>query len=178
MAAVIVFVLLVLLVVVLRRVQRNRLGRPTVDLQVAHTPFKKNKYFLSNAEQAFYRVLRSVIGQRFEVFAKVRLLDVLWLPPQVQGKQKFKNMVQSKHLDFVLCEPKTMLPTLVIELDDSSHQRAENSGRDALKDRVLSDAGLPLLRVKVCSVYDVRALASALEGALPGAVGLCAGVGG
>ena len=132
------------------------------------TPFKKNKYFLSTAEQVFFRVLKHVVDERFEVLAKVRLLDLLWLPPQAPTKQKFRNMAQSKHADFVLCDPKTLVPVLVVELDDSSHQRADRQDGDAVKNRLLEDAGLPILRVKCQQAYDTRALAEEIQKAVGG----------
>lgn len=134
------------------------------------TPFKKNKYFLTSAEQVFFRILKHVVDGEFEVLTKVRLLDLLWLPPQAPTKQRFKNMAQSKHADFVLCDTKTLVPVLVVELDDVSHQREERQGGDAVKNRLLVDAGLPILRVKCQQAYDTRALGEGIQQAVRGAV--------
>lgn len=69
-------------------------------------------------------------GRPVDVFAKVWLLDVLWLSPQAQNRQRYRNMVQSKHVDFVLCDPDALFPTLAIELDHSSHARDDRERRD------------------------------------------------
>jgi len=129
-------------------------GAPTKE----RSPFKRNKFFLTTAEQSFFGCLKHVVAGRFELFAKVRLLDVLWLPPDAQSKQRWRNMVQSKHVDFLLCDSKTLLPLVAVELDDSSHNRGDRQDRDDLVDGVLEAAGLPILRVTARSAYDTRAL--------------------
>ena len=40
-----------------------------------------NKYFVSNAEADFYRVLTRVVGDRGHILAQVSLGQLLWLPP-------------------------------------------------------------------------------------------------
>lgn len=127
------------------------------------TPFKTNKFFLTAAEQSFYGCLKQAVGGRLDIFAKTRLLDVLWLPPQAEGKQRWRNMAQSKHVDFLLCDPKTLLPALAIELDDSSHGRADRQVRDELVEKMLEDAGLPLMRIDTQAAYNVRALGEAIQ---------------
>ena len=52
-----------------------------------------------------------------------------------------------RHVDFLLCEPYTLKPLLVIELDDHSHLKPEAQAADRFKDAVFAGAGLPLLRL-------------------------------
>lgn len=47
-----------------------------------------------------------------------------------------------------------MSPLLAIELDDASHEREDRAERDRNVDRILRDAGLPILHIKVQSFYD------------------------
>ncbi len=125
-------------------------------------PFQRKWYLLSRMERAYYDVLRQAVAQRYVVFAKVRLFDVLWLPPTVKNRQFFMNVVTSKHADFVLCDPDTMSPVLVIELDDPSHQAAYRRHRDQVFNAVLKSAGLPVLRMSARQTYDVQELADIL----------------
>jgi very-short-patch-repair endonuclease len=63
------------------------------------------------------------------------------------------NRVKSKHIDFVICDA-ALCPIIAVELDDSSHQRAERQARDRDVDRILQIASLPILRVPVRRTYD------------------------
>ena len=84
--------------------------------------------------------------------------DVLSLPDGTLNRQSWSGRVRQKHLDFVLCDRERVCPVLVIELDDSTHQRADVRARDAVKDEVLEAAGLPILRVAARRAYDVQDL--------------------
>jgi hypothetical protein len=68
-------------------------------------PYQKKWYLLSPAERDFYEALRQAVGNRYLIFAKVRLLDLLWLPQNLSNRQTHMNRVQAKHVDFVLCHP-------------------------------------------------------------------------
>jgi hypothetical protein len=52
-----------------------------------------------------------------------------------------------------------MQPVLGIELDDSSHQRADRIERDEFVTRVFEAAGLPLLHIPARASYSVQDLA-------------------
>jgi hypothetical protein len=64
-------------------------------------PYKRRKYFFSPAERSFYGVLlRALEGFDVKVFAKVRLLDVLYVP-DIPKKIVYLNRVSAKHVDFL-----------------------------------------------------------------------------
>lgn len=58
-----------------------------------------------------------------------------------------------KHVDFLVCDLKSVRPLVALELDDQSHARADRKTRDELVEAVFAAAGLPLLRVPVKSGY-------------------------
>ena len=76
------------------------------------------------------------------------------------------NRIDRKHVDFVLCDPKTMQPKLVVELDDSSHQRADRKKRDQEVDDAFSAAQLPILHVICKSQYQSENLKRQIQTAL------------
>ena len=128
-----------------RDVQRQ--ARPATFL------YERTERFLSFAESAFLRALRAAVADEYEIFAKVRLLDLLNMKAG-EGRQAAFNRVQAKQLDFLLCERGTSRPVLAIELDDSSHQRSDRRARDAFVEEVLEVIGLPALRVPVTRSDD------------------------
>lgn len=74
--------------------------------------------------------------------------------------------MQSKHVDFVVCDRARVCPILVIELDDRSHQRDKVQVRDAFIDEVFRSVGLPILRVKAARAYDVLDLRKQIQKAV------------
>ena len=98
-------------------------------------------------------MLGQAIDSDLYIFAKVRLSDLLWLPQGTRDRQAYLNRIQSKHVDFVLCDGATTEPRLLIELDDSSHQSARRRSRDAFVDEAVRRAGLPILRVPAKRSY-------------------------
>jgi hypothetical protein len=132
-------------------------------------PYRRKDYLLSVAERSFYEVLRQALGEGdCLVFAKVRLLDLLWLPKGTAQAQSHRNRVMSKHVDFVLCSRRELRPQLVIELDDKSHEDEERRTRDALVDRVLGAAGLPILHLSARRTYSTRDLVEQIQSAMSG----------
>lgn len=135
-----------------------RLGSPA---EAPGFPYRQRDDFLSPAEFSFYRVLAAAIGSQAIICPKVGLGDVFYVAHS-NNKQSFRNKIDRKHVDFLLCDPQTMRPRLGIELDDASHGRAERVERDQFVDGVFAAAGLPLLRFPARSGYDPKALSAQL----------------
>jgi very-short-patch-repair endonuclease len=98
-------------------------------------------------------VLCQAVDSRYSVFAKVGLGDLLMIPHGTLNFWTYRNKIDRKHADFVLCAPDDLAPLLVIELDDSSHDRLERRERDFFVDAALDVAGLPILRVPAQHAY-------------------------
>jgi hypothetical protein len=119
----------------------------------AELPYRQRDDFLSAAELSFYRVLRQAVGDHAAILCKVNLADIFFvaLPNQTQS---YRNKIDRKHVDFLVCEPTTLHPRLGIELDDASHERRKRQQRDEFVDAVFATAGLPLLRIAAQVGYN------------------------
>lgn len=115
------------------------------------------------AERSFYEALRLAVNEELHIFAKVRLCDLVDIPKGTEKRQSHFNRIQSKHVDFVLCDRRDVCPVLAIELDDSSHQRAARQSRDHFVESALEAAGLPLLRIRAARGYSVPEIASQIS---------------
>lgn len=124
-------------------------------------PYRLRDDFLSPAELSFYKVLQLVVKDRATISTKVNLADLFFVP-RGEGQQSYRNKIDRKHVDFLLCDPITMKPLAGIELDDSSHQRADRIERDNFVDGVFQSAGLPLLHFPVRQSYNVAELSAFL----------------
>lgn len=129
--------------------------------------FRSCDRLLSPAEASFYAALRIALehlGADHQplVFAKVRLADIL--RPDRAGDSRSANQsrwnrISQKHADFILCDPGTTRPLLVIELDDVSHARADRAERDCFVNRACESARLPILHVRAAARYAPADLA-------------------
>ena len=127
-------------------------------------PYRIRDDFLSSAELNFYRVLRTAVGDWAVICPKVSLGDLFYAKTGDRSQNlRWKNKIDRKHVDFLLCDPGTMRPLLGIELDDTSHQQKKRQDRDIFVDQVFAAAGLPLQRVPVRASYNVRELSAVLR---------------
>ena len=110
--------------------------------------YKRKNFFLTKSEHEFYDNLMKAVGDKYYIFAQV------YLPTLVDHKIKGQNWrgsfahINRKSVDFVLCDRTYLSPKLAIELDDISHQRQDRQNRDREVERILKQAGVPLLRIE------------------------------
>jgi hypothetical protein len=127
-------------------------------------PYHIRDDFLSPAELNFYRVLGTATGDWAVVCPKVSLGDLFYAQTGSYATNvAYRNKIDRKHVDFLLCDSRSMHPLLGVELDDGSHQRAYRQERDRFVEEVFEAAGLPLLRIEVQTSYNVQALSAALR---------------
>lgn len=122
--------------------------------------YEKREDFLTAAELAFMRVLTEAVEDKLHVMCKVRLGDLLKVREGIGGKNYMSaiNKIQSKHVDFVLCEKTKYTVKAVIELDDSSHETEERKIRDAFVDEAMANAGIKIFHIPVQQVYSLPEL--------------------
>jgi len=111
--------------------------------------YRPTTHLFTAAERSFYGVLVGAVGPDYKVFGKVRLADII-LPEGAESSSAWWsafNRVAYKHIDFVICEQATSKIHCCVELDDSSHARRDRKERDEFLEEMLSQSGVPLLRV-------------------------------
>ncbi len=124
--------------------------QPTVHVEPVET-------LLTAAEQKFYEALDAAIDGRLLILSKVRVADLLTVTSASQpARYRVFRSIACKHVDFVLAEAENLHPIAAIELDDSSHQRADRRLRDQLLDELFEKAAFPLLRFRTAATYSPR----------------------
>lgn len=137
-------------------------GRKVADLR--QYPYLLRDNFLSPAELSFYLVLKNLVGDRAVISTKVNLGDLFYVKSHDRSEfRTYTNKVDRKHVDFLLCDPKTIHPLVGIELDDKSHKRSDRKTRDDFVEMVFRAAQMPLLRVPAQRAYSSVELASLLR---------------
>lgn len=167
-------VIFFLIVVSLKAFTLNRL-RKRIWKKVRSVGFDMDTHYESRntlhtpAEQTFHNALQRVVdGDQYQINGKTRLADLI----QVRGSQVTPgwqsafNRIKSKHVDFVIIEKGSSRILGVIELDDSSHNRSDRIERDQFVDKILKQAGIPILHVPWCRNYPLLELEQRLSDVL------------
>jgi len=126
--------------------------------------YKRVNNIFTASEKRFYRVLQEVVGDRYVIFAKVRVADVL-LPISTKDRSRWRsafNKVACKHFDYVLCDHDLRI-LAAIELDDPSHNKKDRQERDIFLEWACKSAGFPLIRIKTAKHYDIGDLRRRLQ---------------
>jgi hypothetical protein len=127
-------------------------------------PYSVRDHFLSPAEHSFFMVLKSAVSDSALISIKVGLGDLFCVKSSDASKYRtLTNKIDRKHVDFLLCDPKTVHPIAGIELDDKSHQRSDRQARDEFVENVFRAANLPLIRIPVKHSYSVTELQTLLH---------------
>ncbi len=119
-------------------------------------PYYKRKSLVTKSELRFFKALQKAVLDEWEIFAMVRIADLIQVQKGNPQGRKWLNKILAKHIDFVLCDPMSLEPVLAIELDDASHQRADRIERDEFVNDAMEAADLPLLRIPVEDGYSAR----------------------
>ena len=154
-----IFPLIVLVVVVVILVVAGALLRPAdrVAKPTGSAPaYEAIPALLTPAERSFFGVLQQALASDYQIFAKVRLADIVRpvRSPSRSGWQSAFNRITGKHVDFVLCDSERLGIVAVVELDDRTHERFERGVRDSLVDTALAGAKIPVLRVSARQAYS------------------------
>ena len=127
-------------------------------------PYLLRDDFLSQSEHSFYLVLKQVVSDRALICPKVNLGDLFYVKSKDSSKYRtYTNKIDRKHVDFLLCDPKTVEPLLGIELDDRSHKRSDRKARDEFVELVFEAAQLSMVRIPLRRNYSTSEIEAILR---------------
>lgn len=154
MEQIIVIAIVVILILVLNQVKKNRNELANNEKDVL--PYKVRDDFLTDAEYSFYKLLKLSLNDNVVICTKVGLKDIFFIGKGVGNDyMKYFGKISQKHVDFLLCDPETMKPLCAIELDDASHTNKKNLERDLFVEKVYKDANFKLIRISTASDLSV-----------------------
>jgi hypothetical protein len=127
-------------------------------------PYQMRGMLLSDAELKFFDSLKKVTGENVYICTKVGLSDIFIVKSNDQSQYRiYTNKIDRKHVDFLICDKKTMRPLVGLELDDKSHQREDRRARDAFVDEVFKAAKLPIVHIPAKRDYSLKELGDQLS---------------
>lgn len=121
----------------------------TQDQEQDWTKTYQKTHLLTKNEYYEYKKLKQYADKyNLIICPKVRLLDLV-IPRDSRNNLAALGKINSKHVDFVICDDKLYVKG-IIEIDDNSHKQQERVERDKFVDSVLRSVGY-----KVVHTYSV-----------------------
>lgn len=107
---------------------------------VLSSEYVRKKQLLTPPEQELFAVLKKINPDKYEVVPQMALVNVI----DKKTNTSYRNEL-FRVCDFCFVDKKTFEPLLLVELNDSSHNRADRAERDEKVAAICEDAGLPLV---------------------------------
>jgi very-short-patch-repair endonuclease len=118
---------------------------------------------MTNAERDCYHALVSEMGPDYDFFPQIHL-DAIVQPTDTRKARFYAfRHINQKSVDFVACDKKELRPLFAIELDDKTHNQPKRIERDREVERILHDAGIPLIRIANRGHFDPKELAAVVQ---------------
>lgn len=123
-----------------------------IEEKSSRLPYRLREPFLSKTEAALFRLLTDLMGARYVICPKVALTD-LFMIVRPNENVHFFNKIFRKHVDFLLCDPKTFAPSFGVEIVKPI---AKDGMREADKflAELFTDAGIPLVHIPSNERYE------------------------
>ncbi len=122
--------------------------------------YKKRGPVLSAAESGFYHALVQAVGDHAIVFCKINMSNLI-TPAAIKKKKDLyiaSNRITKSAFQFVVCDPRTLEPRVVIELDDGKPLNKAKAERQKWLMHVCKSANIPLIGATVKFSYQVSKL--------------------
>src|SRR5215510_7164806 len=129
--------------------------------QSERLPYRLREKFMSVTELALFRTLQNMAGKHYVVCPKVALNDIFYIVRPNENVHFF-NKIFRKHVDFLLCDPRSLQPSFGIELVKPV-AKTETRETDQFMEDLFLSAGLPLVHVQSTDKYSEDDLAELFQ---------------
>lgn len=155
--------LLILLLVIVVAMVANRFintGNPF--------PVQKKNSLFSPVERSFMQLLEKAVANDYKIMNRVKLADILELKNGTGDKARATTMLKlnTKYLDFVLCDPQDFSVVAVLDLVNNSSKEGHKAVPDWFVNGALDAAGIPYLRMKIKAGYTAADIQAAIAARL------------
>ena len=121
---------------------------------------------MTDHEFAFYSILSDSVSGEYYIMAQTHLSAFIDHQINRQSWKGALSHIDRKSVDFLLCNKQTLTPLLVIELDDRTHEQEDRKLRDTEVERILKEAGVPLLRMASHGSLSLPELRNSINNAI------------
>lgn len=135
-----------------------------IEAADALQPYRLKVPFLTTPEIVLYRSLKEMTKEHYVIFAKVALNDIFYIVRPNENVHYFNKLFR-KHVDFLLCEPKSLKPEIGVDLVRPIPAGGTRSADQFVEDLFLT-AGLPLVQVPADNRYEISKLVASFQQAV------------
>ena len=123
-------------------------------------PYIRETTLLTAYEQSLLDALNRVLGDRYSVFAKVGLANILSTDPELPDRAlgSARERIERENVDFVICERDGTDILGVIQLDPYTHQPDGRRRHETFIDTSLKAAGVPVVEMPIKDTYSEQEL--------------------
>ena len=146
---------LVILLVVYYLVRSGKLTKEPLP-ESPDYPYIREVNLLTAYEQSLLDTLMRVLDQRYSVFAKVGLANILSTDPELPDRAlgSARERIERERVDFVICERDSSRILGVVQLNPHTHQPDGRRRHETFVDTALKAAGVPVVGVPVKEKYS------------------------
>lgn len=156
MESLILLVIIIIVIAIVVKLSANI--KPSGNQSTAYSYVSRNS-IMTQRESKFFRRLSEAFQTEYFIFPQVHLPALLDYRGNDQKKKWSAFLhINRKSVDYILCDKNTLQPICAIELDDWTHTRKSRIERDEEVERILSEARMPLIRIKDPEELDVERL--------------------
>jgi hypothetical protein len=134
------------------------------EKKIERLPYRLREQFLSTTERALFHTLTKLMGSRYLISPKVGLNELFYIVRPNENVHFFNKFFR-KHVDFLLCDLKTISPAFGVEIV-RLNAKGEARESDNFMDDLFLDAGLPLVRVPSSEQYDPASIVTLFQTAV------------
>jgi len=131
-------------------------------------PFTVKDSLFTQVERNFLQLLEQAVRGQYKVMNRVKMTDILDFKQNTDNKSRRAALLKmnSKFLDYVLCDPKDMTIVAVIDLVNNNSKSGHKAAPDWFVSGALETAGIPYMRMKVRTDYRVEDIQAGLKAKL------------
>jgi hypothetical protein len=127
-------------------------------------PYRLREQFLTTTERALLHVLTELMGSRYLICPKVALNELFYIVRPNENVHFFNKFFR-KHVDFLLCDQKTVSPAFGVEIV-RLNANGDTRESDKFMEELFLDAGLPLVCVPSSEQYDAASIVTLFQTAV------------
>lgn len=130
-------------------------------IDTTRLPYRLKEPFLTTTELALFHTLTEMMGGRYIICPKVALNDIFYIVRPNENVHFFNKFFR-KHVDFLLCEQKNLLPVFGVDIVRAV-SKTDTRETDKFMDELFTNAGLPLVHVPAGEKYDVSEIVNLFQ---------------
>lgn len=144
-------VIIIIVAIVLVAINLFLKKSPTVERK-GRTPvqyiYARKQAIMTERESAFYQRLARIAAGRYLVFPQIHLSSLATNKTTGKYYKLGFQRINRRSVDYILADPQTLQAIYAVELDDPTHNTAKGRNSDAVKEEILGQIGLPLVRLR------------------------------